>query len=89
MLITFEPYGDDEQIHSSAIFRHCMFRRKWLSPFVCTEEAFFIWPQPESVIGWMKPNPNVVKLGFYSYVWQCRLLPSRNEQAYYVNIREQ
>ena len=85
---TFEPYGDDRQIYPSEIKRYCLFRRKWLTPDIMTEEAFMLWPQPEPYIGWIKVAREAVNVGFIQYVWQCRVLPSRNEQVYYVNIKE-
>lgn len=86
--ITFEPFQDDKQIYPNEIKRYCLFRRKWLTPAVCTEEAFTLWPQPEPYIGQIQVLPNIINLGFTQYVWQCRVLPTRNEQAYYVNIQE-
>ncbi len=88
-IITFEPFGGDAQIYPEGIRRHCMFRRKWLSPLICTEEAFFLWPQPEPYVGRVTVAKDAANMGFIQYVWQVRLLKSYNEQIYYVNIREQ
>ena len=86
--ITFEAFKDDGQIYPSEIRRYCLFRRKWLTPDIMTEEAFMLWPQPEPYIAWTKVAREAVNVGFIQYIWQCRVLPSRNEQAYYVNIQE-
>lgn len=85
---TFEPYGDDGQIYPSEIRRYLMVRRKWLTPSVMAEEPFFLWPQPEPYIKYVRVSQDIINLGFIQYVWQCRLLPARNEQVYYVTIQE-
>ncbi len=86
--ITFEPFNGDSQIYPDGIKRYCMFRRKWLSPSTMTEEAFFLWPQPEAYVKQVTAPNIMVNVGFVQYQWQCRLLPARNEQVYYVNIQE-